>query len=334
MYPTQRAIFAHTTDPAGKTSCTPTFSLSLDHPRTTQTSSIHVVVTFIITDSKPDDMVEPLHCSLTCPTRHDEARTNEIGFKCPGPGAKERETTRREIVGKEREGNWGWRARGQPNRPSLMGGGDEMGGATAAGKEKSSFAVTCSLLSQFLKEKKTGGLHGLALGMPPAAVVGGGAFRPPTTMNLLSGLDTAETAAEPPLKAPVDQQLSDKNAREADGEQAQQLTIFYGGKVVVFDNFPATKVKDLLQIVNAGDAVNKNIGTAATQSMPRPAQNNLPDLPIARRNSLHRFLEKRKGRMNTNAPYQANSSVAPSKQANGEKSLVGFGQEVTIKHEI
>lgn len=165
-----------------------------------------------------------------------------------------------------------------------------------------------------------------------------------SAMNLLSGLDapavevepnTAETAADelPLIKAPADQQ-SDESASEAAGEKAQQLTIFYGGKVVVFENFPSTKVKDLLQIVSTGDGVDKNTGTAATQSLPRPAHNSLPDLPIARRNSLHRFLEKRKGRMNANAPYQANCTAAPSKQANGDKSWLGFGQEMTIKQEI
>ena len=35
-------------------------------------------------------------------------------------------------------------------------------------------------------------------------------------------------------------------------DEAQQLTIFYGGKVVLFDKFPPARVKDLLQIVNAG----------------------------------------------------------------------------------
>ncbi|XP_006660660.1 protein TIFY 10c-like [Oryza brachyantha] len=213
--------------------------------------------------------------------------------------------------------------------------------ATAAVKDKSSFAVTCSLLSQFLKEKNKGGLQGLGLGAPPApATVGaGGDFRPPTTMDLLSGLETPaaepnpadsmrQAGTEPPPKPPADRQSDENNAREAAVEQAQQLTIFYGGKVVVFDNFPSARVKDLLQIVSAGDGVDKNTGTAAT---PRPAQNNLPDLPIARRNSLHRFLEKRKGRINANAPYQA---IAPSKQASVDKSWIGFGQEVTIKQEM
>ncbi|KAG8056875.1 hypothetical protein GUJ93_ZPchr0002g26056 [Zizania palustris] len=213
-------------------------------------------------------------------------------------------------------------------------GGEEMAGRSTTAKDKSSFAVTCSLLSQYLKGKK-GGLQGLALGLAPAAVEAGGTFRQPTTMNLLAGLDApAEEAnpTEPPLEAPSTDQLNGENAREAAVEQqAQQLTIFYGGKVVVFDNFPSTKVKDLLQIVSAGDEVDKTTGNASPQSLPRPAQSNLSDLPIARRNSLHRFLEKRKGRITANAPYQtSSSSVAPSKQADGDKSWLGFA----IKQEM
>uniref|UniRef100_A0A0A9BJF6 Protein TIFY n=1 Tax=Arundo donax TaxID=35708 RepID=A0A0A9BJF6_ARUDO len=223
--------------------------------------------------------------------------------------------------------------------------------AAAAAREKSSFAVTCSLLSQFLKENR-GGLQGLGgLGMVPPASAG--VFRPPTTMNLLSALDApaeepneeAKDAAEPRpsvekastespvLVAPTDKQNSE-NPREATGEEAQQLTIFYGGKVVVFGNFPSTKVNDLLQIVSTGDGVDKAAGSAAPQNLPRPSQNCLSDLPIARRNSLHRFLEKRKGRIIAKAPYQVNSSVEASKQATGEKSWLGLGQEPTVMQEM
>ncbi|TVU09694.1 hypothetical protein EJB05_43185 [Eragrostis curvula] len=225
--------------------------------------------------------------------------------------------------------------------------------AAAAAREKSSFAVTCSLLSQYLKERK-GGLHGLGgLGMapPPAAT---GVFQPPTTMNLLSALDASaegpKEAAEPRTSGSVDLSLEKKastespapvapteqqnveNPREEAGEEAQQLTIFYGGKVVVYDNFPATKVKDLLQMVNGGHGVDKASNKAAPQNLPAPSHN-LPDMPIARRNSLHRFLEKRKGRIIAKAPYQANTSEA-SKQATCEKSWLGLGQEVTVKQEI
>ncbi|CAL5074126.1 unnamed protein product [Urochloa decumbens] len=211
-------------------------------------------------------------------------------------------------------------------------------GRAPPAREKSSFAVTCSLLSRYLKDNKAGlqGLGGLGMA-PPAA--GAGAFRPPTTMNLLSALD-APAAEEPnddaAAKATAEEakehdQQAGENPREE--EEAQQLTIFYGGKVVIFDKFPSTKVKDLLQVVSAAG------GDGATAA-PKPSQNSLSDMPIARRNSLHRFLEKRKGRITAKAPYQVNSPVGgveASKQAtSGEKkSWLGLSQEVTVvKQEI
>lgn len=209
----------------------------------------------------------------------------------------------------------------------------------AAAKEnsKSSFAVTCGLLSRYLRENKGGALQGLAgLGMaPPATAIEGGAFQPPTTMNLLSGL-------EDPKPDTVDVELAvDKGQllqAPTGNQDARQLTIFYGGKVVVVDNFPSTEVKALLQMANAaGDGAVDRAGSssAVPRSMPGPAHSDLPDLPIARRNSLHRFLEKRKGRITAKAPYQANSSSsAPSKQANGDKFWLGLGREVAIKQEI
>lgn len=228
--------------------------------------------------------------------------------------------------------------------------GDEKGAAAMAGRaparDKTSFAATCSLLSQYLKEKK-GGLQGLGgLAMAPAPAAGAGAFRPPTTMNLLSVLDAPaeepnNDAAEATIGEPKDHdKRTAGNPREAAGEEAQQLTIFYGGKVVVFDKFPSTKVKDLLEIMNpGGDGVDRAGATVATQNLPMPSHNSLSvsDLPIARRNSLHRFLEKRKDRITAKAPYQVNSSVGveASKQAAGvEKPWLGLSQEATVKQEM
>lgn len=209
-------------------------------------------------------------------------------------------------------------------------------------RDKTSFAATCSLLSQYLKEKK-GGLQGLGgLAMAPAA--GAGAFRPPTTMNLLSALDAP--AEEPHEKATAgepkdhDKRTAGNPREAARDEEAQQLTIFYGGKVVVFDKFPSTKVKDLLQIMNpaGGDGVDRAGATVPTQNLPTPSHNSLSDLPIARRNSLHRFLEKRKDRITAKAPYQVNSSVgveAPKQAAGAEKKpCLGLGQEATVKQEM
>ncbi|XP_039817398.1 protein TIFY 10c-like isoform X2 [Panicum virgatum] len=149
----------------------------------------------------------------------------------------------------------------------------------APAREKSSFAVTCGLLSQYLKDKKGGGLQGLGgLGMappPPAAA----AFRPPTTMNLLSALDAPAAEgpndaakATPPEEAEGHDQKTAENPREAAAaaageDEPQQLTIFYGGKVVLFDKFPPAKVKDLLQIVDAGgDRAGATVAPQASRS--------------------------------------------------------------------
>ena len=55
-------------------------------------------------------------------------------------------------------------------------------------------------------------------------------------------------------------------------DEAQQLTIFYGGKVVVFDKFPPARVKDLLQIVNAGGDGGDRAGSSAA---PQASRNSL-----------------------------------------------------------
>jgi jasmonate ZIM domain-containing protein len=90
-------------------------------------------------------------------------------------------------------------------------------------------------------------------------------------MNLLSGL-------EDPKPDTVDVELAvDKGQllqAPTGNQDARQLTIFYGGKVVVVDNFPSTEVKALLQMANAaGDGT---VDRAVPQSLPGPAEGNLP----------------------------------------------------------
>jgi jasmonate ZIM domain-containing protein len=48
--------------------------------------------------------------------------------------------------------------------------------------------------------------------------------------------------------------------REKEKKEKQQLTIFYGGKVLVFDDFPAGKAKDLMQLAGKGSPVVQNAG--------------------------------------------------------------------------
>ncbi|XP_039126902.1 protein TIFY 10a-like [Dioscorea cayenensis subsp. rotundata] len=98
------------------------------------------------------------------------------------------------------------------------------------------------------------------------------------------------------------------------------LTIFYGGKVLVFDNFPAEKAKDLMQMART-----------QTATSPIPALNPQPnssEMPIARRASLHRFLEKRKERIIAKAPYQVNGSPASMIKPEDKKSWLGLAPQL------
>ncbi|CAL9107390.1 protein TIFY 10a-like [Musa acuminata AAA Group] len=203
---------------------------------------------------------------------------------------------------------------------------------------KTNFAVTCNLLSQYIKEK--GRIADLGLGMAPrpqdATKGKSEAFRPPTTMSLLPGADVSSGEGEQeegvfmelfPERAGFGPSLAavPENARE---QERAPLTIFYGGKVLVFDNFPLEKAKDLFQLASRGNSTAQNFG-----NLPRTAQPNLSYLPIARKVSLQRFLEKRKDRIHSRAPYQVSSSpgmVTPVKQENRSWLALGGPQEAKL----
>lgn len=73
-------------------------------------------------------------------------------------------------------------------------------------------------------------------------------------------------------------------------DKSQQLTIFYGGKVLVFNDFPADKAKDLMQLASKSSPVVQNVGvpqpsapatvtdnTKVHKAMPAPVSS----LPVA-----------------------------------------------------
>ncbi|KAJ9179428.1 hypothetical protein P3X46_011217 [Hevea brasiliensis] len=232
-----------------------------------------------------------------------------------------------------------------------------------AAPEKSNFAQTCNLLSQYLKER--GSFRDLSLGINgKLEAKGPEAYMPPaTTLNLLSNIEnSAETLRQNSVPSanikpmdffpqfvgfaspnPIEEDsIANKPAdlRKSSREEpgTAQLTIFYAGQVIVYDDFPADKAKEIMALASKGTSNSKNgfTTTASTSAMDKTnsiasnnnareglrlqTQANGSDLPIARRASLHRFFEKRKDRVASKAPYQLNNPSSPARPRPDEES--------------
>ncbi|KAL5198089.1 hypothetical protein ABZP36_001601 [Zizania latifolia] len=208
-----------------------------------------------------------------------------------------------------------------------------MAASMRPGEKASSFAMACSLLSRYVRQNGAAAAE-LGLGIRGEAEP----QRAPATMSLLPGaeVDEAERKKETMELFPQSAGfgLQDAATAREQEQDKRQLTIFYAGKVLVFNDFPADKANGLMQLASKGSPVVQNViapapttvtdNTKVNMAVPapvsslptvqvdaqKPARANASDLPIARKASLHRFLEKRKDRLNAKTPYQASPSDA------------------------
>ncbi|XP_050231047.1 protein TIFY 10A-like [Mercurialis annua] len=199
--------------------------------------------------------------------------------------------------------------------------------------EKSNFAQTCNLLSQYLKENGSLGniiTHGISSNLE--ANKDSEASRTPVkTLNLLSSMtNKAESASGHNSVLSENMKSMEflpqfvgnfRKSSKADNPGTAQLTIFYRGQVITFDDLTAEKANEIISLAckSNNSALPSSSSKVREEFQLRP-QVYGPDLPIARRASLHRFLEKRKERVASNAPYQINHSSASSRPGSEQRS--------------
>ncbi|XP_019433730.1 PREDICTED: protein TIFY 10B-like isoform X2 [Lupinus angustifolius] len=205
--------------------------------------------------------------------------------------------------------------------------------------EKTSFSHTCNLLSQYIKEK--GSFGDLNLGITCNTEPSGISCQSATTMNLFP---TKENNMAPKNLTAMDLINSSAVKSANRGPKAAELTIFYGGQVIVFDDFPADKADELMSFAGKGISQSNTytlsqpsfahnlVRTSADSCAPVIPQPSLRppvvcDLPIARKASLHRFLEKRKDRIAAKAPYQITRSMEISNKSVESMSWLGLGSK-------
>ncbi|KHG06931.1 Protein TIFY 11B -like protein [Gossypium arboreum] len=229
------------------------------------------------------------------------------------------------------------------------------------GQKSPDRASFVNLLSQYLKEKRNLGDFSLGMTSKPDAKGLETSRQQAKNMNFLSNMPNCSESSRPNLVASTSNVKSSdffpqigsfcaSSSKEdtinktdfmksaAVEPKNAQLTIFFGGQVLVYNDFPADKVKEIMAVANRGwstacsgvvadssmEKLNANLDkidyssphipdlniTSATvnSSAQDPSverhQYVGSDLRIARRNSLHKFFEKRKDRAAMRAPYQ------------------------------
>ncbi|CAK8560479.1 unnamed protein product [Lathyrus sativus] len=206
-------------------------------------------------------------------------------------------------------------------------------GRRTAGKapEKFKFSQTCSLLSQFLKEKRISGDS--ASGMFGKIEPKGGAKDLFGNMqNSEGGLRLNASAMDSLPQLVENPCIKKSNTRSTTAPEKPQLTIFYAGKMLVFDAFAPSNATEIMELATKLASENSNTEenppsalvtsekpkskesqipqtntTALEKSKPENQTNCSDSMRYPRRASLLKFLEKRKERVISRGPYQINN---------------------------
>lgn len=150
----------------------------------------------------------------------------------------------------------------------------------------SRFAAACGALSQYMRAADN--VHRARTAAAAAAV------RP---LPLMPGADVAGDERE------------EEGGGAAASSAAAQMTIFYGGRVLVLDECPADRAAALLRLAASSRGVPRD-DLASTAA----AAGESADLPVARKASLQRFMEKRKGRLAARGqPYRRHDAAAAAR---------------------
>ncbi|XP_026430216.1 protein TIFY 10a-like [Papaver somniferum] len=217
-----------------------------------------------------------------------------------------------------------------------------------------SFSQTCDLLSEYMKGNK-------------------GGFGPPA-MNLASSAQASLTgnsssACNPEVKSMglFPQQHASfgrtpNTIERKSKSESPQMTIFYGGKIMVLDNLTADNAKQVLgfaenfsgsYIVNTRETqgnsvvpvnkIRKDLLPPSHQQRQQQQQRPIPiasggssslyinasDVPAAKNLSLQRFLAKRKERIIARAPYQVKASSSSTPKDSQAKANVEMDESKT-----
>ncbi|XP_012856358.1 PREDICTED: protein TIFY 10B-like isoform X3 [Erythranthe guttata] len=246
-----------------------------------------------------------------------------------------------------------------------------------AAPEKTNFAQTCNLVSRYIKEK--GSLRDLnfEIGGKVESLEDLVSVKPAASASTTNVLPNKGKSAQPSsekhtsLRSSIIIVEDDSNEASTSREETRkvaknaQLTIFYSGKVLVFDDYSVDNIRELVSVAKKGSS-KMSYGILSTNTLqqkpnpgslreglpPRPqagnslnickekinstadrdvastsisneqlsTQSDANDLPIARRSSVHRFMEKRKERAVMRGPYQ-NQEQRPTSSSKGDQQF-------------